>query len=131
MFCENRSSWLYNKTLERWRFKKELVAKRWFFTSGRLNDLRHIVFKSAEDSWRKSRKSLGVILKDGLLKENIDGEALQWANKRLQKRFEDRKIMIVISDGAPVDDSSLSANNPHYLIIILEKLLRIFMKKIK
>ena len=82
---------------------------------GRLNDLRHIVFKSAEDSWRKSRKSLGVILKDGLLKENIDGEALQWANKRLQKRFEDRKIMIVISDGAPVDDSSLSANNPHYL----------------
>ena len=92
MFCENRSSWLYNKTLERWRFKKELVAKRWFSHPGRLNDLRHIVFKSAEDSWRKSRKSLGVILKDGLLKENIDGEALQWANKRLQKRFEDRKL---------------------------------------
>ena len=119
-------------TLERCSVKTEVLGyttKHWkggdsgrswlerggFSYPGRLNDLRHIVFKSAEDSWRKSRKSLGVILKDGLLKENIDGEALQWANKRLQKRFEDRKIMIVISDGAPVDDSSLSANNPHYL----------------
>ena len=95
--------------------RKSWLQRGGFSHPGRLNDLRHIVFKSAEDSWRKSRKSLGVILKDGLLKENIDGEALQWANKRLQKRFEDRKIMIVISDGAPVDDSSLSANNPHYL----------------
>ena len=95
--------------------RKNWLQRGGFSHPGRLNDLRHIVFKSAEDSWRKSRKSLGVILKDGLLKENIDGEALQWANKRLQKRFEDRKIMIVISDGAPVDDSSLSANNPHYL----------------
>ena len=95
--------------------RKSWLQRGSFSHPGRLNDLRHIVFKSAEDSWRKSRKSLGVILKDGLLKENIDGEALQWANKRLQKRFEDRKIMIVISDGAPVDDSSLSANNPHYL----------------
>ena len=95
--------------------RKSWLQKGGFSYPGRLNDLRHIIFKSAEDSWRKSRKSLGVILKDGLLKENIDGEALQWANKRLQKRFEDRKIMIVISDGAPVDDSSLSANNPHYL----------------
>ena len=95
--------------------RKSWLQRGGFSYPGRLNDLRHIVFKSAEDSWRKSRKSLGVILKDGLLKENIDGEALQWANKRLQKRFEDRKIMIVISDGAPVDDSSLSANNPHYL----------------
>ena len=95
--------------------RKSWLQRGGFSYPGRLNDLRHIIFKSAEDSWRKSRKSLGVILKDGLLKENIDGEALQWANKRLQKRFEDRKIMIVISDGAPVDDSSLSANNPHYL----------------
>ena len=95
--------------------RKSWLQRGGFSHPGRLNDLRHIVFKSAEDSWRKSRKSLGVILKDGLLKENIDGEALEWANKRLQKRFEDRKIMIVISDGAPVDDSSLSANNPHYL----------------
>ena len=95
--------------------RKSWLQRGGFSYPGRLNDLRHIVFKSAEDSWRKSRKSLGVILKDGLLKENIDGEALQWANKRLQKRFEDRKIMIVISDGAPVDDSSLSANNPHFL----------------
>ena len=71
----------------------------------------------------KSRKSLGVILKDGLLKENIDGEALQWANERLKKRFEDRKIMIVISDGAPVDDSSLSANNPNYLDNHLRKVI--------
>ena len=95
--------------------RKSWLQRGGFSNPGRLNDLRHIIFKSAEDSWRKSRKSLGVILKDGLLKENIDSEALQWANKRLQKRFEDRKIMIVISDGAPVDDSSLSANNPHYL----------------
>tara|TARA_B100001057_G_scaffold154632_1_gene154787 strand:+ start:900 stop:2642 length:1743 start_codon:yes stop_codon:yes gene_type:complete len=95
--------------------RKSWLQRGGFSYPGRLNDLRHIIFKSGEDSWRKSRKSLGVILKDGLLKENIDGEALQWANKRLQKRFEDRKIMIVISDGAPVDDSSLSANNPHYL----------------
>ena len=95
--------------------RKSWLQRGGFSYPGRLNDLRHIVFKSAEDSWRKSRKSLGVILKDGLLKENIDGEALQWANKRLQKRFEDRRIMIVISDGAPVDDSSLSANNPHFL----------------
>ena len=95
--------------------RKSWLQRGGFSYPGRLNDLRHIIFKSAEDSWRKSRKTLGVILKDGLLKENIDGEALQWANKRLQKRFEDRKIMIVISDGAPVDDSSLSANNPHYL----------------
>ena len=86
---------------------------------GRLNDLRHIIYKSADSHWRQSKKNLGLMLKEGLLKENIDGEALQWANKRLQKRFEDRKIMIVISDGAPVDDSSLSANNPHYLDCLL------------
>ena len=103
--------------------RKSWLQRGGFSHPGRLNDLRHIVFKSAEDSWRKSRKSLGVILKDGLLKENIDGEALQWANKRLHKRFEDRKIMIVISDGAPVDDSSLSANNPHYLDNHLRKVI--------
>ena len=103
--------------------RKSWLQRGGFSYPGRLNDLRHIVFKSAEDSWRKSRKSLGVILKDGLLKENIDGEALQWANERLKKRFEDRKIMIVISDGAPVDDSSLSANNPNYLDNHLRKVI--------
>ena len=82
---------------------------------GRLNDLRHIIFKSADDPFRRSRKNFGVMLREGLLKENIDGEALLWSFKRLLPRQEQRKILIVISDGAPVDDSTLSSNHSDYL----------------
>ncbi len=82
---------------------------------GRLNDLRHIIYKSAEAPWRHSRKSLGLMLREGTLKENIDGEALLWAHQRLMARPEDRRIMMVISDGAPVDDSTLSVNPGNYL----------------
>ena len=78
---------------------------------GRLNDLRHIIFKSADDNFRKARKSFGIMLREGLLKENVDGEALAWAHQRLSKRNEERKILIVISDGAPVYDSTLSTNH--------------------
>ena len=83
--------------------------------AGRLNDLRHIVYKSAETSWRKAKKNLGLMLKDGILKENIDGEAVLWACGRLLARPEQRRILMVISDGAPVDDSTLSVNNGNYL----------------
>ena len=82
---------------------------------GRLNDLRHIIYKSADQNSKKSKVNLGLMLKEGLLKENIDGEALLWATSRLSKRPETRKILIVISDGAPVDDSTLSVNNSNYL----------------
>lgn len=82
---------------------------------GRLNELRHIVYKAADQSWRQSRLSIAAMLKEGLLKENIDGEALLWAHSRLTKRREKRKIMMVISDGAPVDDATLSANRSDYL----------------
>ena len=82
---------------------------------GRLNDLRHIIFKSADDNFRKARKSFGIMLREGLLKENVDGEALAWAHQRLSKRNEERKILIVISDGAPVDDSTLSTNHSNFL----------------
>ncbi len=82
---------------------------------GRLNDLRHIVYKSADAPWRRTRRDLGLMMKEGLLKENIDGEALLWAHQRLIGRPEQRKILMVISDGAPVDDSTLSVNTGHYL----------------
>ena len=82
---------------------------------GRLNDLRHIIYKSADTPWRQAKKNLGLMLKEGLLKENIDGEALKWACSRILKRREERKILMVISDGAPVDDSTLSANISDYL----------------
>ncbi|KQP54963.1 cobaltochelatase subunit CobT [Methylobacterium sp. Leaf108] len=84
-------------------------------TPGRLNDLRHIVYKSADAPWRRARKNLGLMMREGLLKENIDGEALDWAHKRLLARTEQRKILMVISDGAPVDDSTLSVNPGNYL----------------
>ncbi len=84
-------------------------------TPGRLNDLRHIIYKKADEPWRRARKSLGLMMREGLLKENIDGEALQWAHNRLIGRPEERKILMVISDGAPVDDSTLSVNNGAYL----------------
>jgi cobaltochelatase CobT len=82
---------------------------------GRLNDLRHIVYKSADTPWRRSRDNLGLMMKEGLLKENIDGEALEWAHRRMTARGEVRKILMVISDGAPVDDSTLSVNPANYL----------------
>ncbi len=82
---------------------------------GRLNDLRHIVYKAADAPWRRARKNLGLMMREGLLKENIDGEALLWAHNRLIGRPEQRKVLMVISDGAPVDDSTLSVNNGHYL----------------
>jgi len=84
-------------------------------TPGRLNDLRHILYKAADEPWRRAKKSLGLMMREGLLKENIDGEALLWAHNRMMGRPEDRKILMVISDGAPVDDSTLSVNNGAYL----------------
>jgi cobaltochelatase CobT len=82
---------------------------------GRLNDLRHIIYKSADTPWRRSRRNLGLMMREGLLKENIDGEALIWAHNRLLARSEQRRILMVISDGAPVDDSTLSVNSGNYL----------------
>jgi cobaltochelatase CobT len=82
---------------------------------GRLNDLRHIIYKKADEPWRRARRNLGLMMREGLLKENIDGEALLWAHNRLIARNEDRRILMVISDGAPVDDSTLSVNSGTYL----------------
>ena len=82
---------------------------------GRLNDLRHIIYKGADAPWRRARSNLGLMMKEGLLKENIDGEALEWAHRRMTARPEARKILMVISDGAPVDDSTLSVNPANYL----------------
>ena len=82
---------------------------------GRLNDLRHIIYKSADEPWRRTRRNLGLMMREGLLKENIDGEALMWAYQRLVARPEQRRILMVISDGAPVDDSTLSVNTGNYL----------------
>ena len=95
--------------------KQEWVDKGQPANPGRLNDLRHIVYKSADNSWRRARKYFCAMLREGLLKENIDGESLLWSYSRLMKRQEQRKIIIVISDGAPVDDSTLSANSENYL----------------
>ena len=125
------------RTLERCGVKVEILGfttrawkggrarERWLATGqpsqpGRLNDLRHIIYKSADTPWRRARLGLGLMLREGLLKENIDGEALTWAYRRLQSRVERRKILIVISDGAPVDDATLSANTGS----ILEQHLR-------
>ena len=120
------------RTLERCGVKVEILGfttrawkggstrERWIVDGkppgpGRLNDLRHIVYKSADQPWRRGRKSLGLMLREGLLKENIDGEALLWAHARLLGRPEQRRILMVISDGAPVDDATLSANPGNYL----------------
>ncbi|WP_420100478.1 cobaltochelatase subunit CobT [Bosea sp. (in: a-proteobacteria)] len=120
------------RTLERCGVKVELLGfttgawkgglsrESWLQTGkmanpGRLNDLRHIIYKSADAPWRRARKNLGLMMREGLLKENIDGEALDWAHKRLLARPEQRKILMVISDGAPVDDSTLSVNAGNYL----------------
>lgn len=123
---------IISRTLERCSVKVEVLGfttkewkggnayKRWIKDGrlahpGRLNDLRHIIYKSADTSWRKSRKNLALMLKEGVLKENIDGEAILWACDRLLARPEQRRILMVISDGAPVDDSTLSLNSGSYL----------------
>jgi len=102
-------NWKGGKSREMWNIKNKPI------NPGRLNDLRHIIYKSADKPWRQSKKNLGLMLKEGLLKENIDGEALLWAFKRINSRKEERKILMVISDGAPVDDSTLSVNSGDYL----------------
>src|SRR5690606_20671298 len=94
---------------------------------GRLNDLRHIVYKSADAPWRRSRRNLGLMMREGLLKENIDGEALMWAHNRLIARPEQRRIMLMGSDGAPDDDSTLSVNPGNYL----ERHLRAVIEQIE
>ena len=96
-------------------------------TPGRLNDLRHVIYKAADAPWRRARRNLGLMMREGLLKENIDGEALDWAHKRLLGRSEQRKILMMISDGAPVDDSTLSVNAGNYL----EKHLRAVIEEIE
>ena len=96
---------------------------------GRLNDLRHIIYKGADTHWRKSKDNIGLMLKEGLLKENIDGEAISWAYSRLKKRKEERKILMVISDGAPVDDSTLSVNSGDFLEKNLKKIVKFIEDK--
>ena len=102
-------AWKGGSAREKW------VAENKPANPGRLNDLRHIVYKAAEAPWRRARRNLGLMLREGLLKENIDGEALWWAHTRLLGRAEQRRILMVISDGAPVDDATLSANPGNYL----------------
>ena len=102
-------AWKGGQSREKW-----LAAGR-SQTPGRLNDLRHIIYKSADAPWRRVRPNLGLMMKEGLLKENIDGEALEWAYRRMMARAEARKVLMVISDGAPVDDSTLSVNPANYL----------------
>ena len=101
-------NWKGGKSRELWMNQKKE-------SPGRLNDLCHIIYKSADTPWRRSKNNLGLMLKEGILKENIDGEAILWAFNRLKKRKEERKIIMVISDGAPVDDSTLSVNQANYL----------------
>ena len=129
------------RTLERCGVKVEILGfttrawkggqsrERWIAAGkpqnpGRLNDLRHIVYKPADAPWRRARKSLGLMLREGILKENIDGEALLWAHNRLRERPEERRILMVISDGAPVDDSTLSVNPGNYLERHLREVIR-------
>jgi len=96
---------------------------------GRLNDLRHIIYKPADAPWRRAKNSLGLMLREGILKENIDGEALIWAHDRLLGRLEDRKILMVISDGAPVDDTTLSSNSGNYLELHLKEVISFIENK--
>jgi len=103
---------------------RELWMKNKKNNPGRLNDLCHIIYKSADTPWRRAKNNLGLMLKEGILKENIDGEAILWAHNRLKKRKEERKIIMVISDGAPVDDSTLSVNSGNYLEQHLKKVVK-------
>ena len=131
---------IISTTLERCNVKTEVLGfttkqwkggesrKRWVEEGkpenpGRLNDVRHIIFKSADNSWRRGQKNFGLMLREGLLKENIDGEALIWAHDRLIRRPEQRRILMVISDGAPVDDSTLSTNPNNYLDIHIRQVI--------
>ena len=137
---------ILSRTLERCSVKVEILGfttKNWkggqsreYWNSnkkpknpGRLNDLRHIIYKNADTPWRQSKVNLGLMLKEGLLKENIDGEAISWAFNRLKKRREERKILMVISDGAPVDDSTLSVNSGDYLEKHLKKVVKFIEDK--
>ena len=132
---------ILSRTLERCAVKVEILGfttKHWKGGSsrekwmkndkptlpGRLNDLRHIVYKSADTPWRQAKNNMGLMLKEGLLKENIDGEALKWAYNKMNRRKEERKILMVISDGAPVDDSTLSTNTSDYLESNLKKTVK-------
>ena len=116
-------NWKGGQSREKWN--KEGKIKK----PGRLNDIRHIIYKSADVQWRQSKNNLGLMLKEGLLKENIDGEAISWSYGRLKKRNEDRKILMVISDGAPVDDSSLSVNSGDFLEKHLKKVVNTIENK--
>ena len=137
---------ILSRTLERCSVKVEILGfttKNWkggqsreFWTKnskpkipGRLNDLRHIIYKSADTHWRQAKNNLGLMLKEGLLKENIDGEAILWAYNRIKKRKEERKILMVISDGAPVDDSTLSVNSGDFLEKHLKKIVKFIENK--
>ena len=132
---------ILSRTLERCSVKVEILGfttKNWkggqsrdywsrngkIKKPGRLNDLRHIIYKSADAHWRQAKNNLGLMLKEGLLKENIDGEAISWAHSRIKKRNEERKILMVISDGAPVDDSTLSVNSGDLLEKHLKRVVR-------
>ena len=132
---------ILSRTLERCAVKVEILGfttKHWKGGSsrekwmkndkptfpGRLNDLRHIIYKSADTPWRQAKNNMGLMLKEGLLKENIDGEALKWAYNKMSRRKEERKILMVISDGAPVDDSTLSTNTSDYLESNLKKTVK-------
>ena len=132
---------ILSRTLERCLVKVEILGfttkhwkggssrEKWMKNNkpslpGRLNDLRHIVYKSADTQWRQAKNNIGLMLKEGLLKENIDGEALKWAFNKMNRRKEDRKILMVISDGAPVDDSTLSTNTSDYLETNLKKTVK-------
>tara|TARA_B100000035_G_scaffold82048_1_gene68771 strand:- start:726 stop:1328 length:603 start_codon:yes stop_codon:yes gene_type:complete len=116
-------NWKGGKSREHWN--KNSKPK----TPGRLNDLRHIIYKGADTHWRQAKNNLGLMLKEGLLKENIDGEAISWAYNRLKKRKEERKILMVISDGAPVDDSTLSVNSGDFLEKHLKKMVKYIENK--
>ncbi len=137
---------ILSRTLERCSVKVEILGfttKNWkggqsreFWTKnskpktpGRLNDLRHIIYKGADTHWRQAKNNLGLMLKEGLLKENIDGEAISWAYNRIKKRKEERKILMVISDGAPVDDSTLSVNSGDFLEKHLKKMVKFIENK--
>ena len=132
---------ILSRTLERCAVKVEILGfttkhwkgglsrEKWMKNEkptlpGRLNDLRHIIYKSADTPWRQAKNNMGLMLKEGLLKENIDGEALKWAYNKMNRRKEDRKILMVISDGAPVDDSTLSTNTSDYLESNLKKTVK-------
>ena len=116
-------NWKGGKSRELWNKKDKPIKP------GRLNDLRHIIYKGGDTPWRQAKNNLGLMLKEGLLKENIDGEAISWAFNRIKKRKEERKILMVISDGAPVDDSTLSVNSGDFLEKHLKKMVNFIETK--